>query len=52
MEEEFVLSPQICNVMYSSIKCEMEKIENVTLTVLYDFSQDNCVFTAPKLSTM
>lgn len=54
MEEEFVLSPKICNVipMYSSIKCEMEKIENVARTVLYDLSQDNRAFTAPELTIM
>lgn len=44
--------PQICNgmAMYSSIKCEMEEIENVAATVLYDLSQDNCAFTAPQLT--
>lgn len=45
---------QICNVipMYSSIKCEMEEIGNVAETVLYDFSQDNCAFTAPQVTVM
>lgn len=42
---------QICNVkaMYSSIKCEMETIENVAESVFHDLSQDNCAFAALKL---
>lgn len=46
-----LLCPQISNViqMYSSIMCEMEEIENVAESVLYDLSQDNCAFAAPQL---
>lgn len=44
--------PQICYVIltYSSIKCEMEEIENVAEPVLYDLSQNNCALTAPQLT--